>query len=89
VIAGADLRDPFSLYPDINWLEPPKNIQKLKVAFSLTLGYAKPDSDVKTVTSNAIGALRHIWPQIEEIDQVCSDPADIPCSLPHRHTQPV
>ena len=77
VIAGADLRDPFSLYPDINWLEPPKNIQKLKVAFSLTLGYAKPDSDVKTVTSNAIGALRHIWPQIEEIDQVCSDPADI------------
>lgn len=77
IIAGADLRDPFSLYPDVNWLDPPTNIRNLRIAFSMTLGYANLDPDVKEVIENSINKLRYIWPQIANIEHIFSDPAEI------------
>jgi aspartyl-tRNA(Asn)/glutamyl-tRNA(Gln) amidotransferase subunit A len=77
VIAGSDVRDPFSLYPDIDWIEPAVDFKKLRIAYSPTLGYAKPDRDVADYVTKAINSLRHIWPHIEEVDYVCPDPAEI------------
>ena len=77
VIAGADNRDAFSLYPNIDWREAAADIKKLRIAFSPTLGYANPDHDVLDQVIKAIAKLRDIWPHIEEVDQVCPDPAEI------------
>jgi aspartyl-tRNA(Asn)/glutamyl-tRNA(Gln) amidotransferase subunit A len=77
IAAGADIRDPFSLYPPIREERLAAEVPALRVAFSPTLGYAAPDEDVlKTVTA-AVKKLENIWPKIEVIDFVCPDPAEI------------
>ena len=77
VIAGPDLRDAFSLYPPLAE-EPSRSIiQKLRVAFSPTLGYGRPDPDVAKTVEVAVGRLRDIWPDIELVETICPDPAEI------------
>lgn len=77
VIAGQDQRDPFSLYPP---LEPELDevaVRRLRVAFSPTLGYGRPDPDVVRAVETAVDRLRSIWPDLEIVESVCPDPAEI------------
>jgi aspartyl-tRNA(Asn)/glutamyl-tRNA(Gln) amidotransferase subunit A len=77
IAAGADIRDPFSLYPPIGAERPASGVPVLRVAFSPTLGYAAPDEDVLETVTAAVTKLEKIWPKIEIVDAVCSDPAEI------------
>lgn len=77
VAAGADLRDPFSLYPPIGEERPPAEVRALRVAFSPTLGYAAPDRDVLDAVTGAVKKLESVWPNMEIVDFVCPDPAEI------------
>jgi len=76
-IAGPDLRDAFSLYP-LMASEPDEDaVRRLRVAFSPTLGYGRPDPDVAHGVQLAVQRLRDIWPDIELVETVCPDPAEI------------
>jgi aspartyl-tRNA(Asn)/glutamyl-tRNA(Gln) amidotransferase subunit A len=73
VCAGADLRDPFSLLQPIG--EPPSaaDLSGLRVAFSPTLGYGRVDAPLAAAVSEAVGKLGPVFPDIELVEQVCSD----------------
>ncbi len=77
VIAGADARDPFSLYPPIGAETPADDLRDLRVAFSPTLGYAKVDKPVADAVTAAVAKLSSLFPNLEEVEEVCPDPADI------------
>jgi len=77
VIAGADLRDAFSLYPPLSGEPGDDQVRRLRVAYSPTLGYGRPDPDVLASVTAAVERLRTIWPDIEVVDSVCPDPAEI------------
>ena len=77
IVAGADIRDPFSLYPPIREERSAAEVPALRVAFSPTLGYAAPDEDVLETVTAAVRKLEKVWPKIEVIDFVCPDPAEI------------
>lgn len=76
-IAGPDLRDAFSLYPPMASEPDDDAVRRLRVAFSPTLGYGRPDPDVAHETQSAVQRLRDIWPDIELVETVCPDPAEI------------
>ncbi len=76
-IAGPDLRDAFSLYPAMAGEPDERAVRRLRVAFSPTLGYGRPDPDVARAVEAAVQRLRTIWPDIELVDTVCPDPAEI------------
>lgn len=77
VVAGADPRDAFSLYPPLEAELDEAAVRRLRVAFSPTLGYARPDPDVAEAVAAAVDRLRSIWPDLEVVESVCPDPADI------------
>jgi aspartyl-tRNA(Asn)/glutamyl-tRNA(Gln) amidotransferase subunit A len=52
-------------------------VRRLRVAFSPTLGYGRPDPDVAHGVHLAVQRLRNIWPDIELVETVCPDPAEI------------
>jgi aspartyl-tRNA(Asn)/glutamyl-tRNA(Gln) amidotransferase subunit A len=76
-IAGPDLRDAFSLYPAMAREPDADSVRRLRVAFSPTLGYGRPDRDVAHAVEAAVNRLRDIWPDIELVETVCPDPAEI------------
>jgi aspartyl-tRNA(Asn)/glutamyl-tRNA(Gln) amidotransferase subunit A len=76
-IAGPDLRDAFSLYPPMAGEPDADSVRRLRVAFSPTLGYGRPDRDVALAVEAAMHRLRDIWPDIELVETVCPDPAEI------------
>ena len=73
VCAGPDARDPFSLMPPIG--EPPSSaeLSSLRVAFSPTLGYGRADAPVAAAVCEAVGKLDTVFPNIELVENVCSD----------------
>ena len=73
VCAGPDARDPFSLMPPIG--EPPSSaeLSSLRVAFSPTLGYGRADAPVAAAVCEAVGKLDAVFPNIELVENVCSD----------------
>lgn len=77
IMAGADLRDPTSLYSPIPASLKMTDVARVRVAFSPTLGYARVDDDVAEAVANAVVRLTDLWPQIELVDHVCPDPAEI------------
>lgn len=77
VIAGPDSRDAFSLYPPMAAEPDVAAIRRLRVAFSPTLGFGRPDADVAAAVAGAVERLSAIWPEIELVDTVCPDPAEI------------
>ena len=68
VCAGPDARDPFSLMPPIG--EPPARaeVSRLRVAFSPTLGYGRPDAPVAVTVSEAVGKLGAVFPNMELVE---------------------
>lgn len=76
LVAGADLRDHSSLLPDLD-RSPAGTAGGLRVAFSPTLGYARVDEEVARVVGRAIEALGRRFPELETVEEVCPDPAEI------------
>lgn len=80
VIAGYDPRDPFSVagpVPDVMGAIG-GSIKGLRIAWSPTLGYARPDADVVRVTQAAAYALSDLGALVEEVETVfATDPADL------------
>jgi aspartyl-tRNA(Asn)/glutamyl-tRNA(Gln) amidotransferase subunit A len=79
-IAGYDARDPFSVagpVPDV--LGAAKaSVAGMRVAYSPTLGYARPDPDVLRVVESAAKTIEALGCHIEKIDAVFEkDPADL------------
>lgn len=80
VIAGNDIRDPFSLAGPLPDLLRAYNasVKGLRIAWSPTLGYARPDRHVLDKCLAAVRQLESLGCTIEEVDTVFSeDPADI------------
>jgi aspartyl-tRNA(Asn)/glutamyl-tRNA(Gln) amidotransferase subunit A len=79
-IAGHDTRDPFGVagpVPDVLGASL-ASVAGLRIAYSATLGYARPDPEVVDITRRAARAFEDLGCHVEEIDTVfATDPADL------------
>lgn len=79
VLSGPDSSDPYSLPPpEFAWEDCLKaDIKGLKIAFSLDLGYARVDSELKQIVSKAVELFEtDLGCTIEEIDPGWPDPSE-------------
>ena len=79
-IGGYDPRDPFSVsaaMPDL--LSACRaSVADLRIAYSFTLGYARPDPDVAAIVTSAAQTFEDLGCAIEPVDNVFErDPADL------------
>jgi aspartyl-tRNA(Asn)/glutamyl-tRNA(Gln) amidotransferase subunit A len=79
-IGGYDPRDPFSVsatMPDLLGACR-AGVADLRIAFSPTLGYARPDPDVAAIVASAARAFEALGCAVEQVDNVFErDPADL------------
>ena len=79
-IGGYDPRDPFSVstaMPDLLGACR-ASVADLRIAYSTTLGYARPDTDVAVIVESAARAFEDLGCAVEEVDKVFDrDPADL------------
>jgi len=80
VISGHDPRDPFAVagpVPDyLGACERP--IRGMRIAWSATLGYARPDPEVVEITRRAAAVFESLGCTVVEVDQVlAADPVDL------------
>jgi len=80
VLSGFDRRDPFSVSSDVpDYLaacELP--VKGMRVAWSPTLGFAKPDSEILRITENAVRILEKLGCEVIQLEEGISiDPANI------------
>ncbi|QJQ95757.1 MULTISPECIES: amidase family protein [Halomonadaceae] len=80
VIAGYDARDPFAVagvLPDLGQAAQ-ASLKGLRIAWSPTLGYARPDDEVVEITTRAARQLAEQGAEIEEVEAVFEeDPAEL------------
>ncbi len=80
VIAGADRRDPFGVagpVPDVLGAAH-ASVAVMRVAYSPTLGYARPDPEVVQLTDRAARIFETLGCHVELVERVFeSDPADL------------
>jgi Asp-tRNA(Asn)/Glu-tRNA(Gln) amidotransferase A subunit family amidase len=78
-ISGWDARDPaaVSAAPPDYLAACDQSPEGLKVAWSPTLGYARPVSAVRHLTSVAAAALEELGCEVEEVENVFDDPAEM------------
>lgn len=80
VIAGFDRRDPASVagpVPDV-LSDTPLPAEGLRIAYSPTLGYARPDPEVLKLTDRAARKFEELGCHVEQVEKVFeSDPADL------------
>lgn len=79
-IAGPDSRDPFSVagpVPDV--LGACKaSVAGMRIAWSTTLGYARPDRNVVAICEKAVKRFEELGCHVEEVESVFAvDPADL------------
>ncbi len=79
-IAGHDARDPFGVagaVPDVLGASR-ASVAGMRVAYSPTLGYARPDPEVVEITRRAAQVFEDLGCHVEEVDAVfATDPADL------------
>ena len=79
-VAGHDQRDPFSgagPVPDVLGATE-ANLEGLRVAWSPTLGYARPNAEVVETVANAVRKLEGLGAHVDLVEQVFDkDPADL------------
>lgn len=79
-IAGHDERDPFGVagpVPDVLGAAH-ASVAGLRIAYSPTLGYARPDPEVVGITRRAARTLQDLGCHVDEVDTVFdTDPADL------------
>lgn len=74
IISGHDRRDPFSVSQDVpDYLAATKNKKKFKIAYSPTLGYAKPDKSVLNVVESVVKKIEKNGHEIKKIENVLDD----------------
>ena len=80
VIAGFDRRDPFAItgaVPDA-LAATAKSIKGMRVAYSPTFGYARPEADVQELTDQAARKFEMLGCEVDLVERVFeSDPADL------------
>ncbi len=80
-IAGHDPRDPASVagpVPDVLAAAADADLTGLRIAWSPTLGYARPDPEVLRVIAPAVRRLEERGAVVEQVDTVfTTDPADL------------
>lgn len=80
VIAGLDRRDPFGVagaVPDVLGAAN-ASVAGLKIAYSPTLGYARPDPEVLKLTDKAAMTFKELGCEVDVIESVFdTDPADL------------
>ncbi len=80
-IGGYDPRDPFSVsaaMPDLLGGVSGADIRDLRVAYSPTLGYARPDPAVEAVVAQAVRAFENLGCKVDLVEKVFDkDPADL------------
>lgn len=78
-IAGYDSRDPFSITEPVpDYLAAcDRSPSGLKIAWSPTLGYARPEPEVVRIAEAAVKSLQDAGCIVEQIDRVMDDPCDI------------
>jgi aspartyl-tRNA(Asn)/glutamyl-tRNA(Gln) amidotransferase subunit A len=77
-LAGYDARDPFSIaepVPSFSTFKIPG--RPLRIAYSPTLGYAKPTKAVLELADAAAGTLEGLGHRVELVDHVLDDPLDL------------
>lgn len=79
IISGYDRKDPFSVSQTIpDYLAATQNKKKFNIAFSPTLGYAKPDKSVLDKVESAVKKIEKNGHKIETVENVLDDdPVDI------------
>ncbi len=79
VISGFDARDPASVsepVPDfLAACEAP--VDGMRVAWSPTLGYAKPTSEVLEITEEAVRAIEGLGLSVDLVEEVMDDPVEL------------
>jgi len=79
VISGFDARDPASVFarvPDyLAACETP--VDGMRVAWSPTLGYAKPTPEVQEITQEAVRALQDLGISVDLVEDVMEDPVEL------------
>ena len=79
-IAGYDARDPFSVagpVPDVMG-GAQASVKGLRIAYSPTFGYAKPDPSVLKVVEAAVRKLETLGCEVEQVDRIFDkDPIDL------------
>jgi Asp-tRNA(Asn)/Glu-tRNA(Gln) amidotransferase A subunit family amidase len=79
VISGFDARDPASIsesVPDyLAACDAP--VEAMRVAWSPTLGYAKPVPEVLEITKDAVRAFEDFGCSVELVEEVMDDPVDL------------
>lgn len=79
-IAGYDARDPFSIagpVPDVLGACE-ESVKGMRVAWSPTLGYARPNADVVAVVEESVRKFEEVGAIVEQVDDVFeTDPADL------------
>lgn len=80
-IAGYDPRDPASVagpVPDVVGAASGRSLNGLRVAYGPTLGYARPDADVLTITDAAALRFGELGADVERVETVFTeDPAEL------------
>jgi aspartyl-tRNA(Asn)/glutamyl-tRNA(Gln) amidotransferase subunit A len=79
-VGGYDARDPYSVseaVPDLS-AACRAGVSGLRIAFSPTLGYARPDPDVAAIVTDAARAFEGLGCKVDLVDAVFeTDPADL------------
>lgn len=74
-ISGHDRRDPYSVAgPVPNYLTASRSKRRLKIAWSTTLGFAKPEPEVVALTTAAVKRFEELGHEVQEFDHVMDDP---------------
>ena len=77
-ISGHDRRDPFAVAETVpDYLMSTRAERRLKIAWSPTLGFARPDPQVLDITQRAVRRLEELGHEVEEVDHVMDDPVDL------------
>ena len=80
-IGGYDPRDPFSVsaaMPDLLGAASGADVTDLRVAYSPTLGYARPDPAVEAIVAQAVRAFENLGCKVDLVEKVFDkDPADL------------
>jgi aspartyl-tRNA(Asn)/glutamyl-tRNA(Gln) amidotransferase subunit A len=79
VISRPDVRDFYAAPPlGIDYREGlDDGVRGMRVAYSRTLGYAKVDPEVAALVDAAVGTLRELGAEVDEIDLSIPDPIDV------------
>jgi Asp-tRNA(Asn)/Glu-tRNA(Gln) amidotransferase A subunit family amidase len=80
VISGHDRRDPFAVAGEVpDYLAAcDRPVKGMKIAWSRTLGYARPDPEVARIAEQAARVFTELGCEVVEVDKVLDeDPADL------------